>query len=50
MIDILILSGVGAIVFLALRYIRRQKARGVQCVGCPDAGRCQGSCSGCGLK
>lgn len=50
MIDILILSGIGAMVYLAVRYIRRQKVRGVHCVGCPDAGHCQGNCSGCGMK
>ena len=30
-----------AVVFLAGRYIYREKKRGVKCVGCPYAGSCE---------
>lgn len=35
------------IVVAAIAYIRREKKRGVRCVGCPDGGSCSGHCSGC---
>lgn len=47
MLDILILAVVGLIVGLAAGYIRRQKGKGVQCVGCPDASSCSGNCGSC---
>ena len=30
-----------------IRYIIREKKRGVRCVGCPDSGKCSAGCSGC---
>ncbi len=42
------------IVFLAARYIVREKKRGVKCIGCPYADSCQkhsgakGAAQGCG--
>lgn len=35
------------IVGVAVAYIRKEKKRGVRCVGCPDGGKCSGHCSGC---
>ena len=31
-------------VFLALRYIIKEKRRGSKCIGCPYAGECGNSC------
>ena len=47
MADILIVVVVLGIVGAAVWYIRREKKRGVRCVGCPDGGTCAGHCSGC---
>ncbi len=30
----------------AILYIRREKKKGVQCIGCPAAGKCAGNCGG----
>ena len=46
--NILIIAVVGLIVGCAAGYIRKQKKRGVKCIGCPDGSKCSGSCSGCG--
>ena len=37
---VLILGGV-------IFYIRRQKKKGVKCIGCPDGVTCGGKCAGC---
>ena len=39
-IDYLILLIVAVCVIAAVLYIRRQKKRGVRCIGCPAAGTC----------
>ena len=48
MADFLVLFVVAALVGGALTYIRKQKQRGVDCIGCPHAGQCekkrQGGC------
>ena len=31
----------------ALFFVFRQKKKGVECVGCPDASSCAGKCPGC---
>ena len=31
----------------SILYIRKEKKKGVQCIGCPDAAACSGNCSGC---
>ena len=47
--DNLIVIGVVALVIgLAVWYIRKEKRRGVQCVGCPESKTCSGQCAGCG--
>ena len=48
MMDWIILGIVAAVVGFAVSYIRKEKRRGVACVGCPDAKSCSGACSGCG--
>lgn len=38
---IIALIAVAAAVFLAIRYMHRQKKKGVACIGCPAAGSCR---------
>ena len=47
MTDILVIGVVAVVFVAALRYIHKEKKRGIQCVGCPDAPRCSGNCAGC---
>lgn len=49
MVDFIIIAVIVAIIGGAVWYIRKEKRRGVQCVGCPDAKTCAsaGGCSGC---
>lgn len=48
MVNAVILLVVAAIVGGAVFYIRREKKRGVKCVGCPYAKTCGGNCGCCG--
>ena len=48
MINFVLVLVIVIIVGVALAYIRKEKKRGVRCVGCPDGGICGGNCSGCG--
>ena len=49
MADFLVILLVAVLVIGALVYIKKQKQRGVTCIGCPHAGQCakrrQGGCS-----
>ena len=45
--NILVALVILAVVALAGYYIYRAKKRGVRCVGCPDSGKCSGSCGSC---
>jgi len=47
MINFVIVLVIMLMVGGALAYIRKEKKRGVRCVGCPDGGTCGGKCSGC---
>ena len=47
MADFLIIALVAAIIIAIACYIRKEKKRGVQCIGCPDAKTCGGNCAGC---
>ena len=47
MINYILIAVVAAIVGLAVWYIRKEKRRGIQCVGCPDAPSCVAGCGGC---
>ena len=40
MATIIAVIAVAVILFLAIRYIVREKRRGVHCIGCPMAGAC----------
>lgn len=50
MIDILIALVVAAVVIAAAAYIRKEKKKGVKCIGCPNGARCSGNCGGCGTE
>ena len=45
--NILIIAIVAVIIGLAVSYIRKEKKRGVKCIGCPNGCSCSGNCSGC---
>ena len=47
MADIILILVIAAIVGGAVWYIRKEKRRGIQCVGCPDSATCSGNCAGC---
>lgn len=40
MVDVIVTVVIISIVLLALLYIRKEKKRGIQCVGCPFSGDC----------
>ena len=40
MIDLLLVGVIGLIVGSAITYIIKEKKKGVQCIGCPMAGKC----------
>lgn len=53
--NVIVIAIVAVIVGFAVWYIRKEKKRGVQCIGCPDAAKCSaggcgGNCSGCHAK
>ena len=45
MIDIIVGGIILAVIILAVRFIYKEKKRGVKCIGCSAAGSCSGSCS-----
>ena len=47
MIDIIIILILGLGITAALAYIRREKKRGVKCIGCPYSGACHKKSCGC---
>ena len=40
--SLIILAALAVAVFLALRYVYREKKKGNACIGCPYAGSCHG--------
>ena len=51
-VDIVIILVIGAVLGLALGYVRKAKKNGKKCIGCPDScacshGNCNGGCTGC---
>lgn len=45
--NIIVIATVALVIGFAVWYIRKEKRRGVQCVGCPDSKTCSGQCAGC---
>lgn len=50
MADIIALLVIALILGLAIRYIYKEKKKGVHCIGCPSAGTCHKSSGSCGCK
>ena len=51
MTDMILVAVIAVIIGAAVLYIRKEKKRGVKCIGCPAAGECankQKEASGCG--
>ncbi len=46
MADFIVVVILFAVLGVAILYIRREKKKGVKCIGCPAAGKCAGSCGG----
>lgn len=51
--NLIVIAVVALILGFVIGYIRKEKKRGVKCIGCPDAERCSsggcgGNCVGCG--
>lgn len=46
MLDAIIVSIIVIVLFIAIRYIVKAKARGQKCIGCPNSGTC-GKCCHC---
>lgn len=40
MVDIVVAVIVGVILIVAILYIRNEKKKGIQCIGCPNADQC----------
>ena len=47
MANIFVIAVVVLILGLAVGYIRKEKKKGVNCIGCPDSATCSGNCAGC---
>lgn len=46
--NIITIAVIAAILGLAVRYIHKEKKRGVKCIGCPEGCSCSGKCGSCG--
>lgn len=44
MIDIIIVAVILGLVGMAIAHIRKEKKKGVRCIGCPAAGVCSRKC------
>ena len=47
MTDLIVIGLLCLILGGALYYVRREKRKGVRCIGCPDGAGCSGTCPGC---
>lgn len=45
--NIILVGIIALIIGLAVWYIRKEKRRGVQCIGCPQSKVCSGQCAHC---
>ncbi len=50
MINFVLVLVIVLIVGGAFAYIRKEKKRGVKCIGCPSGDTCGGKCGGCAPK
>ena len=51
-VDLIVIGLVAVIVLGAVLYIRKEKKKGTQCIGCPCSGSCSGenACCSCGKE
>lgn len=47
MADLIAIIVIALILFLAIRYIYKEKKKGVHCIGCPSAGACHKAVCNC---
>ena len=45
--EMIAIAIIAVIICGAIIYIVKAKKSGRKCIGCPDGGKCQGSCNGC---
>lgn len=45
--NLIVFAIIALILGCAIFYIRKEKKKGVQCIGCPDSATCAGNCAGC---
>lgn len=45
--NFVVIAIVSLIIGLAVRYIYKEKKRGVKCIGCPNGCSCSGQCGSC---
>lgn len=59
MVDVIVVAVIAVIIGAAVVYIRKEKKKGVKCIGCPAAGTCSAhnhtkgggcSCDGSNMK
>ncbi|MCR5556001.1 MAG: FeoB-associated Cys-rich membrane protein [Butyrivibrio sp.] len=50
MVDIIAILVIGLLFGLAVRYIYKEKKKGVHCIGCPSAGACHKATCSCKSK
>ncbi|MBE5827931.1 MAG: FeoB-associated Cys-rich membrane protein [Butyrivibrio sp.] len=47
MADLIAILVIALILFLAIRYIYKEKKKGTRCIGCPSAGNCHKAACNC---
>ena len=45
--NLLVIAIVALILGSAVLYIRKEKKKGIKCIGCPDSATYSGNCAGC---
>ena len=50
MVDFIAIAVIGLLFGLAVRYIYKEKKKGVHCIGCPSAGACHKAACSCKNK
>lgn len=46
MVDVILIAVLLVMVGSAVVYIKKEKKKGVKCIGCPAAGNCSHNCNG----
>ena len=45
--NFVVIAIVALILGCSILYIRKEKKKGIKCIGCPDSATCSGNCAGC---